>query len=177
MAITAFQANELVTRANVNSRLTEVDTKFTEIDGKFPVSIANGGTGGTTATGARTNLEVLKEYSLYSDDNGTQSPVILSDSIYNYSKIRVYYRDDNWCMDSALVPSVPAGTREIVLQTSSVSIGGKLYVKSVQIQLNNTNITWHSNHKGVFWFENNKAVYSDTSTNSIYIMQVSGYKY
>lgn len=58
MAITQFAASEIVSRNNVNSRLTEVDNKFTSIENKFPVSIDNGGTGGTSISGAVSNLKL-----------------------------------------------------------------------------------------------------------------------
>lgn len=51
MAITEFQASEIVSRNNVNSRIQQANAYF-------PVSIANGGTGGTSISGAVSNLKL-----------------------------------------------------------------------------------------------------------------------
>lgn len=56
--ITPFQATELVNRNNVNNRLSEANSKFDSIDGKFPVSVANGGTGGTNKSSAVVGLGI-----------------------------------------------------------------------------------------------------------------------
>lgn len=49
MSITEFQSTDLVTRANVNEKIQQINSLF-------PVSIANGGTGATTAEEALTNI-------------------------------------------------------------------------------------------------------------------------
>lgn len=114
MAIDLFQADEIVSRTNVNQRLTD-------IKGMFPVSVANGGTGqttltsgdiligngtsgissvttlpiasggtgGSTATLARTNLGVMSPTQLYYNASGSSSSIILSDTIANYQKIEI----------------------------------------------------------------------------------------
>lgn len=84
MAIDLFQADELVSRANVNQRLTDIKDMF-------PVSIANGGTGGTTATLARTNLDVMTGVQLYYNASGYHGSIPLSDTIANYSKIEIFF--------------------------------------------------------------------------------------
>ena len=54
------------------------------------IPISQGGTGGTTAVQARTNLELMKEYVLYYNASGTNSTITLSDAYTNYEKIGVY---------------------------------------------------------------------------------------
>lgn len=62
-----------------------------EINAKFPVSIANGGTGGTTTTDARTNLGVMTGISLYSNSSGSSGTIELSDNIENYQFIEICF--------------------------------------------------------------------------------------
>lgn len=58
---------------------------------KLPIGLANGGTGAITAALARTNLELYKEYSLYSNASGTSSTITISDTYTNYNTIGVYF--------------------------------------------------------------------------------------
>ena len=62
-------------------------SSFTQ--GKIPIS--KGGTGGETATEARTNLEVTKEYVLYENASGTSSTITLSESILNFQRLKIYF--------------------------------------------------------------------------------------
>lgn len=61
-----------------------------EINGKT-IPISQGGTGGTTATSARTNLEVMTPVQLYYNASGTHGTITLSDSIENYNMIEVFF--------------------------------------------------------------------------------------
>ena len=67
--------------------------QLTDLSGTL--SLTKGGTGGTTAVQARTNLDVMKEYVLYGQNinntNGSSNYVYtLNDSIMNYKKIGIY---------------------------------------------------------------------------------------
>lgn len=142
------------------------------------LAIANGGTGGTTATAARTNLEIRKGYTLYSNSSGSQSTITLSDNVSNYDLVRVYYRDDNWCWDG-LIATTPAQNegREMLLSTSSISQYGKLYVKSAQINISGSTVTWWSDRYGFYSFEDAKTAHGDITVNQIRIHEIVGYKY
>lgn len=142
------------------------------------LAIANGGTGGTTATAARTNLEIRKGYTLYSNSSGSQSTITLSDNVSNYDLVRVYYRDDNWCWDG-LIATTPAQNegREMLLSTSSISQYGKLYVKSAQINISGSTVTWWSDRYGFYSFEDTKTAHGDITVNQIRIHEIVGYKY
>ncbi len=61
-----------------------------EINNKT-IPISQGGTGGTTATAARTNLEVMTGVQLYYNASGTHGTITLSDTIANYNMIEVFY--------------------------------------------------------------------------------------
>lgn len=155
-----------------------VVASINEVNSKFPVSIANGGTGGTTATAARTNLEIRKGFTLYSNSSGSQSSITLSDNISNYALVRVHYRDDNWCWNGLIATSPPQNEgREMLLSTSSISQYGKLYVKSAQINISGSTVTWWSTHYGFYSFEDTKTAHGDITVNQIYIHEIVGYKY
>lgn len=55
--------------------------------------ITSGGTGGTTATQARTNLEVMTGISLWGNSSGTTSTIALSDTYTNYDFIYIQFND------------------------------------------------------------------------------------
>lgn len=70
-----------------------------DLGGILPVSRLNGtlpltqgGTGGTTAVEARTNLELMKRYVLYEQFN-TSSNFTLNDNVSNYKLIEIAYYD------------------------------------------------------------------------------------
>lgn len=88
---TSFSANNM---NNLEQRISSM----------FPVSISNGGTGGTNATTSRQNLELLKAFVLYNNDAGNEGTVTLSDDADNYEILdiiiwdfyvtRIYDRND-----------------------------------------------------------------------------------
>lgn len=142
------------------------------------LAVANGGTGATSASGARTNLEVKKEYSLYNNASGTQGTIPLSDSIYNYDKILIYYRDDNWVINTVVCQTPSYGDAiEASPVMGTVSSAGKLYLKATQIQLSGTSVIRHSDHYGTFSIQNNQSVFGDNTSDKIYIRKITGYKY
>lgn len=69
--------------------LSEKPTQLSDFAGNLPVS--RGGTGSTTASGARENLNVYRPYVLYQGPTSvsTGGSVTLSDSIDNYKKIGI----------------------------------------------------------------------------------------
>ena len=67
MGATLFESSELVTRSNVNSRITAINTDITNLT---PVS-------------------------LYDNSSGTQSTVPLSSSAIFYTYMDIYYRNDD----------------------------------------------------------------------------------
>ena len=173
----------------ITGRLSDLETTvntnlvaaINEIDGKFPVSIANGGTGGTTATEARTNLGVMTGVSLYYNDPGTTGTIDLSQSIENFQMIELFF----WLTSvsttynssfkihsgginsfnfttSMVVPSYYNGTPRLNEYAFSGSVSG-------------TELTRYRNQQGKFTGTNQSSVEDTTTTASIYA--VIGYKY
>lgn len=77
--------NDLTTteKSSVVEAINEIGSKT--------VPVSQGGTGATSKIAARTNLEVMKKYTLYSNSSGTYSTITLNDSVENYDTICVYY--------------------------------------------------------------------------------------
>ena len=203
MAIDLFQANEIVSRANVNQRITQMNAYF-------PVSVANGGTGqtslssgqillgngtsgitstatlpvskggtgGITETEARTNLEVMTTVQLYSNSSGTQSTIALSDSANNYTYIEIYYFDvDRGNATYGAKVSGPNG-RTVGLSAASHISGttyNGYYTYTAHVNISGTSITWLNNRHGFFYREN--GVCGEQTVNRIYIYRVVGFKY
>lgn len=132
MTIAQFEANELVTRANVNSRITQANSYF-------PVSITNGGTGGTTATAARTNLGVYTPVLLYENSSGNLGTIVLPDSAANYEFldfnityrhcVRIYRPNNNTC----LISYVAAEGNSLIWVAKEVSVNGTIITVSKHI--------------------------------------------
>lgn len=75
--------------------------------------VANGGTGSSNISLARSNLAVMTQTTLYSNASGTNSTITLSQSINNYDKIGVYYFNLSTTRFSGyqeFLPSVVSGT-------------------------------------------------------------------
>lgn len=96
-----MKASQLINNSNfvAKSSLANVATsgdyndlinKPTLTDLSGTLSLTKGGTGGTTAVQARTNLDVMKEYVLTDQGVSSGSIVTLKDSIMNYKKIGIY---------------------------------------------------------------------------------------
>ena len=170
MAISTFEADEIVARANVNQRINQANAYF-------PVSVANGGTGqtslssghvllgngtsgitstatlpiskggtgATTATSARTSLAVYRETVLYSNDSGSTNTITLSSSIQNFVAIEIMTRNnDNRRMSMKF--RVNATVPVIALMSSTVydyaTNTPAISLKCSNIRISGATITW-----------------------------------
>ena len=170
MAISTFEADEIVARANVNQRINQANAYF-------PVSVANGGTGqtslssgqillgngtsgitstatlpvskggtgATTVKNARSSLGVYHETILYSNDSGSTSTITLSSSIQNFVAIEIMTRNnENRRMSMKFRGN--ATSPGIALMSSTVydyaQYTPAIALKCSNIKLSGTTITW-----------------------------------
>lgn len=141
----------------------------------FPVSVANGGTGGTTATSARTNLDVMHATTLYSNASGTNGTITLSDNVSNYSIIRFYYIG-NVARQSCDVDVDTLANREVCLQVNYCnSAQVATWSKSCLLSVSGNTITFSRNTS--VKIDSNGVSFDTTTTERMYILKVVGYKY
>lgn len=119
---------------------TSIVAAITEIS-NATTPISKGGTGGTTATQARTNLEVLKPYVLFDNSNGTQSTVTLSETSEHFDYLDIYYRDNSSNYDSKRIYK-PHGKGILLNTVRQNAPNSKMWIKSAWVSISGTNITW-----------------------------------
>lgn len=164
MSVTEFQSTDLVTRLNVNEKIQQINSLF-------PVSIANGGTGATTASGAKTNLGFFTSTILYSNNSGSSSTITLSSSAADYDYIEIYYfKDLNQIVSSKIYnPNGKAAT------LGSVTFyANSIFLRAAIVDINETTITWRSNDIG--WGTVSTGGNTISKEQVFKICQVIGYK-
>ena len=166
---------------NTSSKTVTWNKIFTDYSG-CQIPIANGGTGASTAENARANLDVyskleidtlLKPTVLYSNDEGTQSSITLSDSAENYSYFEIYFRGNDGERNMCKVFQ-PNGA--IAMLSTSLINNVTLYQKTSCVQISGTSISWIDVSHGWAIIANGQTANVNSSVNKIYIMYVIGYK-
>lgn len=135
--------------------------------GTLPIS--RGGTGASSATSARTNLEVRKGYTLYSNSSGTSGTITISGSFSDYAFI-VISVDGNGISKS--IVCLPYGSENIGVTYSSGS-NNDLINRTALVYPNGSTLTWKRNYN-VEIFNNNTVSFTD---GALKIIKIVGYKY
>ena len=135
--------------------------------GTLPIS--RGGTGASSATAARTNLEVCKGFVLYSNSSGTSGTITISGSFSDYAFI-VISVDGNGINKS--IVCLPYGSENIGVTYSSGS-NNDLINRTALVYPNGSTLTWKRNYT-VEIFNNNTVSFSD---GVLKIIKIVGYKY
>lgn len=159
MAIDLFQADELVLRANVNQRLTDINTALTTVD---------------------TGIGTLTPVSLYYNSSGNHGTVPLSDAITNYAGIEIFYinSDENERWSTRVWNNSESSfVTNLITLTPYVSSGeNRMKIKSSQITVTNTSITFGT-ETYVTHRSNSTIVDNYASEAQAKIYKVVGYKY
>ena len=152
-------------------------SSFTQ--GTIPIS--KGGTGGETATEARTNLEVTKEYVLYENASGTSSTITLSESIFNFQRLKIYFCNmSNLRMASSADINVVTtlSNNGAILSFCYPGLTGEsvtgFYISGAYIVFSSDNVITFSRNYGMSITPSNIQL---TNTILIKIKKVVGYKY
>lgn len=141
----------------------------------LPLPINNGGTGATTVIGARQNLEVMKATTLYSNNSGTSGTITLNDDIANYSYIDVTFKADNGFFSTQSVYE-PSGKSMYLFASSAYKNTSTVMTFSSVITFSGTSVTWNIDNDSFFAVNT-----SDTHTfrfeRGLYIRKIVGYSY
>ena len=135
--------------------------------GTLPIS--RGGTGASSAATARTNLEVRKGYTLYSNSSGTSGTITISGSFSDYAFI-VISVDGNGINKS--IVCLPQGSENIGVTYSSGS-NNDLINRTALVYPSGSTLTWKRNYN-VEIFNNNTVSFTD---GALKIVKIVGYKY
>lgn len=135
--------------------------------GTLPIS--RGGTSASSVAAARTNLEVHKGYTLYSNSSGTSGTITISGSFSDYAFI-VISVDGNGISKS--IVCLPYGSENIGVTYSSGS-NNDLINRTALVYPNGSTLTWKRNYN-VEIFNNNTVSFSD---GVLKIIKIVGYKY
>ena len=135
--------------------------------GTLPIS--RGGTGASSAATARTNLEVRKGYTLYSNSSDTSGTITISGSFSDYAFI-VISVDGNGISKS--IVCLPQGSENMGVTYSSGS-NNDLINRTALVYPSGSTLTWKRNYN-VEIFNNNTVSFSD---GVLKIIKIVGYKY
>lgn len=117
----------------------EIYLKYIALNGSIGgiIPISKGGTGGTTASTARQNLELLKAFVLYDNDEGNEGTVTLSDNaddyefldiiIWDFYLTRVYHRNGR---PVGIMRIGGYGGNYIEWSSESISISGNIITRN-----------------------------------------------
>lgn len=139
------------------------------------VNIANGGTGATTASAARTNLEVMKATTLYQNDSGTSGTITLSETSANFDYIEVYYKTDGDSLTSQKIYS-PNGKSAFLYVSTAYSPTNTVMMFMGVIVFSGTSVTWVSNNDA-FFAVNTSKVHTFNFQRGLNIYKIVGFSY
>nr|DAW44983.1 MAG TPA: hypothetical protein [Bacteriophage sp.] len=138
----------------------------------FPCSISNGGTGGSTATTARKNLDVMHATFLYDNYSGTNTTVTLSDSANNYVFLDIHYMNDD--QYNSTVRTIRPTNKYTMLMSMQYSPSEQMmYFKSAVIYISGTTL----NFLNTGWMYSSSSSTTVKPDSKLKITRVLGYNY
>lgn len=156
----------------------EIYLKYIAMNGlnSGTIQIDKGGTGATTAEGARENLDIFKIYILYENQQGTDGTITLNDNVENYEYIEIFYSGDNNILTSSKVP-ISSYSQGVALVTSNYYTPTvTTHLKCIYLNISANIITFEALTAGFMYFKNNELP-TVNNENVMKVYRVIGYKY
>lgn len=155
-------------KSNLVGAINELDARVT------PVS--KGGTGGTTASAARTNLEVMKAFSIYSNSSGTQGTVSFNTgyTTAEFEYIRVFYKVEDKRADTMV--KAAEGNKVNLITAHCSTNDSYMYINARTMTLSASSLIPDNAANGYMRYKSSGGT-TYLGTDIIYITDVIGYKY
>lgn len=207
MSITEFQSTDLVTRANVNEKIQQINSLF-------PVSIANGGTGATTAeealtnigaaasshthpasditsgtlpierggTGATTASSAISNLGvsgtvLYSNSSGSDGTITLSSPITNFNTLGVYAKNRGTDHSAAVYNEIRPGYTTVMSLSANDATNNNYDCTIWRAAIINFSGTTLTFSRNFASSYYNNGTYNSNSSDGFKILRVVGYNY
>lgn len=167
------QSDWNVTDTSSVSYIKNKPTQLTDFGGTLPIS--QGGTGGTTKTEARTNLEVYTPVSLYSNSSGTSSTITLSDSYTNYEKIEIMFEDNGAFNSVSFYPSIANYVVLTNTYSNDYTASSNMFIFIHTCLLTFTNRTAVFSRQAVYTIQKDNFLYQ--SNTDLKVKKIIGYKH
>ena len=145
-----------------------------EVNSKI-IPISNGGTGATTKSAARTNLEVMKVTTLYQNDSGTSGTITLSEDSGSFEYLEVFFRADGGSFASVKIYS-PNGKRVHLYINGAYSPTESFMAFAGVITFSDNLVTWDTDND-VFFAVNTSNVHTLNFGRVLYIHKIVGFSY
>ena len=153
-----------------------IPTQLSDLSGTLPIS--RGGTGATTASAARENLEVMKAYTLYNNGSGTTGTVTLSDSSANYKYMDIYGKFGSSSSEYTWGRIFTPNGKYLALSTFKSQVPATAVdFKCSNITISGTSITRGTSAHMWVNSENKILTFSEDDNENVRILRVVGYKY
>lgn len=157
---------------------TELTNRITELE-ESTMPIERGGTGGATATEARTNLEVMKTTVLYENSSGTNGTITLSESVANFSYVEIFFKGDGGYYASQKIQNPDSKNAHIFI-VSAYGPTNSFFAYTGVVLFSGTSVLWKDNADSV-WITQISSTNEFTNTLSfdraLYVYKIIGYNY
>lgn len=152
--------------------VNEVNTKT--------IPISQGGTGATTATQARANLEVMTGTWLWSNSSGTKGTITLNDDYSNYDFIYIQGRNNGIGTSNMFCPATTAKISITNLYADDATSVTGMFYRGAVLEFSGTTVTWSRN--GSYWIKKSSSsddgwTASGSNDAGIWLTEIIGYKY
>lgn len=167
--VSLFEENTKINRDDINKRLTQASALF-------PVPVANGGTGCTTAGAARHMLGGDGRTVHYKNASGTTSQINFSRASGYLARLGIYYGADNVKKYIELPPAKNTwDTYHTIINMQYLASNGDLLIRTTDLVYGYSSVSVSSERSGNRCYRFTASGNTSYTTENIYIYEVVGY--